>query len=112
MDEDELADSGVSIHTGFPNAGVGSHARQLDLVRLLIKHPASTFLMKLDSNEWQDRGIFAGDIIVVDRALDPRRNDLVIWWEGESFYISHFESVAVDAVIWGVVTTTIHQFRV
>ncbi len=111
MDEEELEDKGVSLHAGFPNAAVGSSARQLDLTRLLIKHPAATYLMQLDSDEWNEQGMFSGDTIVIDRALDAKNTDYVIWWEGDSFIIGKRSQVAKDVPIWGVVTSIIHQFR-
>ncbi len=111
MDEEGLEDRGVSLHAGFPNAAVGSSARQLDLTRLLIKHPAATYLMRLDSNEWNDLGMFSGDTIVIDRALDPKKTDYVIWWEGESFIIGKLSQVAKGLPVWGVVTAVIHRFR-
>ena len=111
MDEDELEDRGVSLHAGFPNAAVGSHDRSLDLSRLLIKHPAATFLMRLDSNEWNEQGMFSGDIIIIDRALNPKKTDRVIWWEGSSFTIGTLAQLPKGIPMWGVVTSVVHQFR-
>lgn len=111
MDEDTLKEAGVSTHAGFPNAAVGSSSKQLDMTRLLIKHPSATYLMQLDSDEWNDQGIFSGDIIVVDRAIDPRKTDTVVWWEGDSFVLSTKSKVPNDSETWGVVTSIIHQTR-
>lgn len=111
MDDSMLQKRGVSIHAGFPNAASGSHSKVLDLNRLLIPHPSATFLMKLDSNQWSDRGMSAGDIIIVDRSLTPKTNDLVIWWEGEDFFIGPKHQTPEEMVIWGTVRSVIHQFR-
>jgi DNA polymerase V len=111
MNEDELEDKGVSLHAGFPNAAVGSSARQLDLTQLLIKHPPSTYLMRLDSNAWNEQGMFSGDIIIIDRALTPKKTDHVIWWEGDNFTIGKRTQVPKDLPIWGVVSAIIHKFR-
>lgn len=111
MDGKELKDKGVSTHAGFPNAAEGSHAKQLDLSRLLIKHPSSTFLMRLDSNEWAEDGMHEGDIIIVDRALKPKNTDLVIWWEQSQFIIGKKSKIPLDSEVWGVVASVIHQMR-
>ena len=111
MDEDELRELGVSTHTGFPNAGIGSHTKQLDLTRLLIKHPSATYLMRLDSDAWNDLGMFAGDIVIIDRAVEPRVDDVVAWWDHDQFVLSHKPSVPSDSPTWGVVTSVIHQTR-
>ena len=111
MNEEDLKQSGVSTHAGFPNAAVGSSSRQIDLTRLLIKHPSATYLMRLDSNEWSDRGMFAGDIIIIDRSLEAKGRDIIIWWEGDQFTMGAFKDAPKNTEIWGTVTSVIHNFR-
>jgi hypothetical protein len=64
-------------------------------------------------NEWEAAGVFDNDIALVDRALDPRRSDVVIWWDdtrGE-FIISVYSKMPAGASLWGVITASIHEFR-
>lgn len=112
MSEGEQTD-GVSIHAGFPNPASDKTLGGLDLNWLLIKNSISTYLFRLRGNEWEKFGIYDGDIAVVDRALGPRRGDLVIWWgeQVDGFAISKYTTTKSDAVIWGIVTSIIHQFR-
>lgn len=112
--EDETEEqTGVSMHAGFPNPAADKSLGGLDLNRLLIQNTASTFLFRLRGNEWEELGIFDGDLAVVDRALDARKNDLVIWWSEhtENFAISKRKDIKVSANAWGVVAAVIHQFR-
>ncbi len=102
---------GVSVHDGFPNAATDSSLQVLDLNTLLVRHRISTYFMRIDGSGWQELGIFAGDILIIDRALKPRPNDLVVWWKGESFAFTHSHAVPEGTPMWGVVTTTIHQYR-
>jgi DNA polymerase V len=111
MNEEDLKNRGVSTHAGFPNAAVGSSARQLDLTSLLIKHPAATYLMHLDSNEWSSRGIFGGDIIIIDRSLGPKPQDTVIWGEADHFAMDLLKYTPVGTEIWGTVTSVIHKLK-
>ncbi len=111
MDEGELQSKGVSTHAGFPNAASGSHNKQLDLSRLLIHNPSSTFLMQLDSDEWSSEGMHAGDIIIIDRSLDPKNTDLVVWWDQSQFIISKKSQVEQGAETWGTVISVIHQVK-
>lgn len=111
MNEKELQNVGVSVHAGFPNAASGSSAKTLDIGRMLVPHPAATYLMRLDSNTWRERGIFAGDIVVIDRALNPKKTDFIVWWEGEDFYIGLPASLPKDTPTWGTVRSVIHQYR-
>ena len=52
--------------------------RTLDLNELCIKHPAATFFVRVDGDSMINAGIFSGDILVVDRALETRHKDIVI----------------------------------
>lgn len=104
---------GVSVHAGFPNPAADKSLQTLDFNQLLVQHGASTYMFRVRGNEWQGAGVFDGDIAVVDRALDPRKDDVVIWWDesrGE-FAISQCTRMPKTGSCWGVVTATIHQFR-
>lgn len=105
--------TGVSIHTGFPNPATDTSLRSLDLNRLLISHSVSTYFFRIRGHHWHNIGIFDGDIAIVDRALDPHKSDVVIWWqEGpEAFYLSCYKDLPEEAHVWGVITSTIHQLR-
>ena len=111
MDDQNLRQAGVATHTGFPNAAIGAHTKQLDITGALIKHPVATYLMRLDSDEWSDLGMYAGDLVVIDRSLQPRPTDTIVWWQGEEFVMSHKSKVPIDTPTWGVVTAVIHQLR-
>lgn len=112
-EQDQSEPSGISIHTGFPNPATDTSLRSLDLNQLLIKHSASTYFFRVRGDHWQEAGVFDGDTAIVDRALDPRATDTVVWWNpgAEQFNISHFKQVPVDATVWGVITATVHQLR-
>lgn len=106
-------EQGVSVHGGFPNPATDSRMQALDFNKLLIQHGASTYMFRVQGSEWQDAGVFEGDIAVVDRALDPRKTDVIIWWnepKGE-FAISKRSAMPQSSTVWGVITATIHQFR-
>ena len=111
--KDDHQPDGVSVHTGFPNPATDTSLRSLDLNRLLIRHSASTYLFRVQGSEWQTSGIFDDDVAIIDRSLDPRRSDMVLWWNKDSdeFSISTHKLVPEDALVWGIITATIHQFR-
>lgn len=104
-------EQGVSIHSGFPNPATDQTMASLDLQQLLIKHPVSTFFMQIDGDTWAEQGIFNGDIVLIDRALAPRKTDYVVWWEAENFVISKPKDVPENISMWGVVSAVIHRFR-
>ena len=50
----------------------------LDLNSLLIKRPASTFVVKVSGDSMLNGGILSGDLLVVDRSLHGCDNNIVI----------------------------------
>jgi len=101
----------VSAHSGFPNPATDTDLRSIDLNRSLIQNPASTYMMRVSGDQWTTSGIFDGDIAIIDRALLPKPNDIVAWWHDGSFIMSPRHKTPPQCEIWGVITTTIHQFR-
>lgn len=102
----------------------------LDLNEQLIKRPETTFLLKVQGDSMKKVGIQNGDILIVDRSLEPTDGKVVIaaldgeltvkrlsikstgmWLVPEN---DHYLPIPVrensDMVIWGVVTATIRQF--
>jgi len=117
MDNDlqTMADGdGVSIHNGFPNPALDQRGQgpqlALDINRLLVRHPSSTYLFRISGHRWSDQGIYDGDIAVIDRNTERQPTDLVIVWEGSSFKLCRHRQLGEDEEAWGVVTAIIHQF--
>ncbi|GIU22254.1 MAG: translesion error-prone DNA polymerase V autoproteolytic subunit [Gammaproteobacteria bacterium] len=66
------------IAAGFPSPAQDYVEQTLDLNELCIKHPAATFFVKVQGDSMIDAGIFSGDILVVDRSLQPAHGDIVV----------------------------------
>ena len=107
----QAGDKGVSVHDGFPNPATDSSLQPLNFNNLLIWHSASTFMMSIVGQQWQDMGIFDGDIAVIDRALKPRVVDLVVWQKEADFAVSYYHQLPETAEMWGVVTAILHIYR-
>lgn len=101
----------VSVHMGFPNAAADASLQGLDFNQLLIHHSTATYTMRVAGNAWAGQGIFDGDIALIDRALLAKPNDIVAWIQDDDFAMSPKHKVPNGAVVWGIVTTVIHQFR-
>lgn len=102
---------GVSVHAGFPNAAEDHAGGALDFNALLVRHPSSTYCFRISGNGHEDRGIYNGDIAVIDRALKPRHDDLVISFSDEDFIITYYRMLKPHNEMWGVVTSVIHITR-
>ncbi len=118
------------VVAGFPSPADDNIEQGLDLNQYLVKRPETTFLLKVQGDSMKKIGIFNGDILIVDRSLEPADGKIVIaaldgeltvkrlsikstgtWLVPEN---DHYLPIPVrensDMVIWGVVTATIRQF--
>lgn len=64
-----LAES--SVHAGFPSPADDFLEGSLDLNSLVIRHPEATFFARVEGDSMKDEGIIEGDILVVDKAIQP-----------------------------------------
>lgn len=61
------------VKAGFPSPAEDIREK-LDLIKLLVKHKASTFFFRVSGVSMVDAAMDEGDIIIVDRAIDPYNN--------------------------------------
>ena len=66
------------VAAGFPSPADDYIDNELDLQDYLVRHPASTFLHIIEGESMEGAGIMSGDIVVVDRSLEPRAGDIII----------------------------------
>ena len=119
----------VPVSAGFPSPAEDYIEEQLDLNKHLIKHPAATFFVKVKGDSMIDAGIHSGDILIVDRAVNPGNKKVVIavingeltlkrirMTKGKLFLVPEndkYKPVEIteemDFTVWGVVTNVIHK---
>lgn len=68
----------ATVRAGFPSPAEDLGAKRIDLTARLIKHPQATFLMKARGESMREAGIFDGDVLIVDRAIQARSGHVVI----------------------------------
>ncbi len=123
------ADAG--IQAGFPSPAQDLLTETIDLNRELIRHPAATFYGRVSGYSMADEGIEPGDILVIDRSLEPCDGDLAVCCLDGDFTLKRihltpgavwlipsseeFDPVLVTPddrfEVWGVVTYTIKNNR-
>lgn len=123
------ADQG--IQAGFPSPAQDYISETVDLNREIVKHPAATFYGRVSGDSMIEEGIEQGDMLVIDRSLQPEEGDLVVCCVDGDFTLKriHIEPGRVwllpsnetyDPIlvtpenqfsIWGVVTYTIKRNR-
>lgn len=93
------ADGGV--RAGFPSPAQDYLDRTLDLNSDLIHHPAATFYARVQGDSMTGAGIDEGDVLIIDRALDPEDNDIVVAFINGEFTIKYIDlSQRENGVIW------------
>lgn len=60
-----------TVHAGFPSPADDFLEGELDLNGLVIRHPEATFFARVEGDSMQGEGITEGDILVVDKAVEP-----------------------------------------
>lgn len=63
---------------GFPAPGDDLVEQPLDLNDLLVEHPTATFFVRVTGDSMEGARIFDGDILVVDRSIEPTSGKLVV----------------------------------
>lgn len=122
---------GQSVHAGFPSPADDFIEEMIDLNQVLVQNPTATFLWRVVGDCMIDVKIFPGDVVVVDRSLQPKHRSIVLAMiEGEptlkrlnrrgGVMVLHNENTKLptfvvaegtDVAIWGVVTATIRDFK-
>ena len=66
------------VPCGFPSPATDYVEQRIDLNKLLIPHPSSTYFVKAAGDSMIDAGIGDGDLLVVDSSRTARHGDIVI----------------------------------
>ena len=70
--------AGERVAAGFPSPADDYVEVGIDLNEQLIRHPTSTFFLRVSGESMLEAGIHHGDLLVVDRSLDPRPGRVVV----------------------------------
>lgn len=102
----------VDLTLDSPSPAESFAEPNLDLNRYVIKHPSSTFYMRVSSNNYQQLNIFNGDLAVVDRSLLPAESRIIVVANENGMSLlklSSKEQLRDDAEYWGTVTHIIRK---
>ena len=90
IENDDLCDGRQSgdVKVGFSSSSADMRER-LDLLKLLVKHKASTFFFRVGNVPVSGASLSQGDIILVDRAIDPYNGCKAICYIDGEFCVKH-----------------------
>jgi len=119
----------AGVQAGFPSPADDFIDKRLDLNEHLIPHPAATFFVRAVGDSMLGAGIHDGDLLVVDRAVEPTAGRVVMAAIGGELTVKRLErkgerlflapanpdypsfdvTAREDFEIWGVVSHVIHK---
>lgn len=67
-----------AVAAGFPSPATDYCESRLDLNEFCVQHPAATFFVRAAGDSMIGAGIFPGDVVIVDRALEPKHGDIIV----------------------------------
>lgn len=125
----ELPLFATPVSAGFPSPAEDYIDRGLDLNEHLITHPAASFYLRVKGDSMIEAGIHDGDLLIVDRALQPEHGRIIIGILDGEFTVKRllrkknklylqpenrdYKPIEITAEmqfeIWGVVTYVIHK---
>ena len=95
-----------SVQAGFPSPAEEELIDTLSLDEFLVKRPEAMFMLTVSGDSMVDAGIHPGDIVLVERGVTPKANDIVIAQVDEEWTMKYF----ISLVIGGVVRTVIRKY--
>ena len=116
------------VGAGFPSPATDYIEDDVDLNSYLIKNSPATFIIRVQGTSMSDVGIHNGDLLIVDRSVDPKNSSAVVANVNEELVVKTFlkeknknylKSGASkielnenpNVIIWGVVTYVIHKLH-
>ena len=118
-----------AVQAGFPSPAEDHMDMDLNLNDHLVQNPSATFCVRAIGESMKDAGIQSGDIMIVDKSLEPKNRSIVLAVidgeftvkrvnvnESELYLVpenSNFSPIKItedmDFQVWGVVTYIIHK---
>lgn len=77
-----------SVYAGYPLPV--DNGEVFDLADHLIRHPHDTFYVKVSGDSMTEAGISDGDILIVDRSVEPQTSNIVVANVGDGFTVKRF----------------------
>lgn len=120
-----------SVSAGFPSPADDRYDLTMDLNKHLVQNTAATFFVRASGESMLNAGIHNGDLLIVDRSLIAKSQDIVIAvvdgdltvkrliqsngktiLKAENLAFSNIELTEdITVSLWGVVTNVIHSLR-
>ena len=118
-----------TVQAGFPSPAEDFKEARISIDQEVVKNEAATFYARVSGDSMQGAGLEDGDLLVIDRSLEPQHNKIAVWLIDGEFTVKRLK-VEKDAVylmpenskykplkvtednqliIWGIVTYVVKR---
>lgn len=117
------------IKAGFPSPAADFDGSRISIDQIVVKNQAATFYAKANGNSMIGAGIDDGDILVIDKSIEPQDGKIAVCFIDGEFTVKRikvqensllllpenplFEPIEVtqenDFIIWGIVTYVVKK---
>ena len=122
-----LVEQGISA--GFPSPADDFKEVRISLDKELVKNTDSTFYARVSGDSMENAGLSDGDLIVIDRSLNPENNKIAVCYLDGEFTVKrivrkdcklylkpenrNYNEIEIkdnnQLIIWGIVTYVIKK---
>ena len=95
------------VRAGFPSPAADFIDVSIDLNKHLIKHPSATFYARAKGDSMKDAGIFDGDLLIVDKSIDPADGKIAICYLNGEFTVKRIKKDKDE--VWLIPANTAYQ---
>jgi DNA polymerase V len=126
----ELSFIDGGLRAGFPSPAEDFLEVKIDFNKEYIKNKDATFYARVKGNSMKNAGIFDGDVLVIDRSLEPQNDKIAVCVIDGEFTVKRikiekgivwlipeneeFQPIVVtednEFIVWGIVTASIKKF--
>ena len=117
------------IKAGFPSPAADFDGSRISIDQVVVKNAVATFYAKANGNSMIGAGIDDGDILVIDKSIEPQDGKIAVCFIDGEFTVKRikiqensllllpenklFEPIEVtqenDFIIWGIVTYVVKK---
>lgn len=117
------------IKAGFPSPAADFDGTSVSIDQIVVKNKTATFYAKANGNSMIGAGIDDGDILVIDKSIEPQDGKIAVCFIDGEFTVKRikvqensllllpenplFEPIEVtqenDFIIWGIVTYVVKK---
>ena len=124
-----LVEQGISA--GFPSPADDFKEVRISLDNELVKNKEATFYARVSGNSMENAGLSDGDLIVIDRSINPENNKIAVCYIDGDFTVKriikkegqlylkpenkNYKKIKIkeddQLMIWGIVTYVIKKIK-